>query len=147
MQYILSDAQASYIHWWTKHTSIRLWLAYWHLDIPELGYVKHRWVPTARTGGFTRPWSLSTSGESSFRQEGITKKAITEDQQAKIDWRKRKGFAKDHSKHRTWCKCRRYLKTQDHRLRRRSDKRLIRAGKFDEIYHHKEMFVSSWDAC
>jgi hypothetical protein len=89
-------------------------------------------------------WDISTSGESRFVQNGYETK---ETDQAAADWRERKGFAKDQAKHRTWCKCRRYLKTRDHRERRRYEKAMIKAERWDEIFHHQDMFVSSWDAC
>lgn len=85
------------------------------------------------------------SGKSKFRQDGsYTPKTID---QSKVDWRDRKGFTKDQSKHRTWCKCGRILKSWGNRQNRRHCKKLIHSGKWDQLYYHQDMFVSSWDAC
>lgn len=85
------------------------------------------------------------SGKSKFRQNGSYSKK--EKDSNRDDWRERKGFSKDQSKHRTWCKCGRYLKSQGNRLERRYVKRQIHHEKYDEIYYHQDMWVSSWDAC
>lgn len=85
------------------------------------------------------------SGKSKFRQDGTY--VPKEPNHTKNDWRIRKGFAKDQSKHRTWCKCGRYLKSWGNRQNRRHAKRLIHHGRFDELFYHQDMFVSSWDAC
>lgn len=85
------------------------------------------------------------SGKSKFRQNGSYSKK--EQNQNKTDWREHKGFTKDQSKHRTWCKCGRYLKQEGNRLDRRHVKRLLHREQYDEIYYHQDMWVSSWDAC
>lgn len=91
-----------------------------------------------------RRW-LSHQGLSKFRQDGSYEKK--ESDHIENDWRTRKGFSKDQSKHRTWCKCRRYLKTVDHRSRRCYERTMINNDRWDEMYDHQDMFVSSWDAC
>lgn len=85
------------------------------------------------------------SGKSKFKQDGsyLPKEA----DQVSVDWRSRKGFAKDQSKHRTWCKCRRYLKLKGNRQNRRWTRKMIHSEKYDQLYFHQDMFVSSWDAC
>jgi hypothetical protein len=88
---------------------------------------------------------LMHAGVSKFRQDGSYRKKDKD--HVKDDWRERKGFAKDQSKHRTWCKCRRYLKDRGNREERRWVRKMIHHERFDEIYHHQDMFVSSWDAC
>lgn len=84
-------------------------------------------------------------GKSKFRQDGsyISK----EIDHIKEDWRERKGFAKDQSKHRTWCKCRRYHKQLGNRKNRRNTNQLIYHGRYDEIYYNQDMYVSMWDVC
>lgn len=94
---------------------------------------------------FKRRLDQSNSGVSKFVQDG-SYLPKTKDQN-KQDWRVRKGFSKDQSKHRTWCKCGRELKQFGNRQHRRWVKKLIKAGKYDHIYWHQDMFISSWDAC
>lgn len=85
------------------------------------------------------------SGKSKFRQDGTySQKDKNQDRQ---DWRIRKGFSKDQSKHRTWRKCGKYLKEEGNRKDRRHVRNLIHREKFDQIYYHQDMWVSSWDAC
>jgi len=159
MSYILPDARESYRHWWEQQTYWMLRPRPWQRYISvaeEIGYLYPHLRPLRRNRRrgrcgtqkpYLRPWDISTSGESRFVQSGYAKKETDDAEQAREDWRERKGFARDQSKHRTWCKCRRYLKTRDHRERRRRDRALIHAERYDEIYYHKDMFVSSWDAC
>ena len=85
------------------------------------------------------------AGKSKFRQDGSYEKKSKD--QNRDDWRGRKGFTKDQSKHRTWCKCGRYLKSEGNRANRRWSKQMIHHERFDELYYHQDMFVSSWDAC
>jgi len=92
-----------------------------------------------------RRQALRHEGKSKFKQNGSYKPK--EKNTNKEDWRRRKGFAKDQSKHRTWCKCRKYLKSKGNRQDRRWVKQMIHHEKYDEIYYHQDMFVSSWDAC
>lgn len=88
---------------------------------------------------------LRYEGVSKFRQDGSYEKKTKNS--SKEDWRKRKGFSKDQSKHRTWCKCGRYLKEVGNRKNRRWSKQMIHHERFDELHYHQDMFVSSWDAC
>lgn len=90
------------------------------------------------------PWDISTSGESRFRQNDHSKK---EKNQIREDWREHKSFAKDQSKNRAWCNCGRYLKAKGNRQARRWVRKMIHHERWDEIYYHQDMFVSSWDAC
>jgi hypothetical protein len=84
-------------------------------------------------------------GRSKFKQDGSYK---TKDfDSTRDDWRDRKGFTRDQGKHRTWCKCGRLLKTWGNRQNRRWAAKLIKSEKYDNIYFHQDMFVSSWDAC
>lgn len=85
------------------------------------------------------------SGKSKFKQDGsyLPKEADSN----RDDWRLKKGFQKDQAKHRTWCKCRRYLKQRGNREHRRWVSKMIHHERWDEIYWHQDMFVSSWDAC
>lgn len=85
------------------------------------------------------------AGKSKFRQNGSYSKKEKNDSER--DWRAEKGFSKDQSKHRTWCKCGRYLKEVGNRKNRRWSKQMIHHERFDEIYYHQDRFVSSWDAC
>ena len=83
----------------------------------------YRWV---------RPWTLSTSGESRFRQNGYVKK---EPNQTRTDWRQRKGFARDQAKiqgnRRDGCPP--WLKRQCNKDYRRFQRDLIQKGQFEKI--------------
>lgn len=95
-------------------------------------------------------YGLNPSEIISGTANGVDKcgeKYAKEADQVSVDWRSRKGFAKDQSKHRTWCKCRRYLKQRGNREHRRWVSKMIHHERWDEIYWHQDMFVSSWDAC
>ncbi len=85
------------------------------------------------------------AGVSKFRQDGSYK--TKSKNQVNLDWRETKGFTKDQSKHRTWCKCGRNLKQNGNRRNRRWSKRMIHTEQYDQLYFHQDMFVSSWDAC
>lgn len=140
MSYIHPDARESYRHWWEQQTywmlQPRPWQPYISLA-EEIGYLYPHLRPPrklryrrGRWGDrkpYLRRWDISTSGESRFVQEGYETKEID---QSREDWRERKGFAKDQSKHRTWCKCRRHLKTRDHRERRRWERAMIHAERW-----------------
>ncbi len=93
---------------------------------------------------FNNGFYLRHSGVSGFQQDGSYHKK--EKDNNKTDWRERKGFAKDQSKHRQFCKLR-YLKDWGNRRNRRWERKMIHAEKFDEIYFNQDMFVSCWDAC
>jgi hypothetical protein len=147
--YILPDARDSYRHWWNAQVqSYALWFAYRHLNIPCLDYtprVPYRHRPLTR--GWMRKWDISTSGESRFVQAGYAKKEISDVEQSRRDWRERKGFKRDRAKRRHWCSCGRYVKQVDHRSRRAYEREMIDAQRWDEMYDHQDMFVSSWDCC
>jgi hypothetical protein len=84
------------------------------------------------------------SGVSSFRQDSsYQKKTVSESEQDRRDWRKRKGFQKDQSKGRCFCKC----PLNDARYRRRWERDLIQKGHYDKLYYNKNLFMSSWDCC
>ena len=85
------------------------------------------------------------SGKSKFKQDGSC--LPKECDYIKDDWRLKKGFTKDQSKHRTWCKCGRELKESGNRRHRRWVRKMIHSEQYDSIYWHQDMFVSSWDAC
>lgn len=85
------------------------------------------------------------AGLSKFRQDGSYQPKIIN--QCDVDWRDSKGFTQDQSKHRTWCKCRRFLKQEGNRRNRRWSRSLIHCEKYDQLFFHQDMFVSSWDAC
>ena len=84
------------------------------------------------------------AGKSKFRQDGSYK--TKSKNQCDSDWREAKGFTKDQSKHRTWCKMT-YLKSWGNRRDRRWSRKMIHEEKFDQLYFHQDMFVSCWDAC
>ncbi len=148
MSYIQPDARASYVHWWNAQLqTYALWFAYRHLNIPALDYVPRVPRRYTRWGGqrWIRPWDISTSGESSFRQNGYKKKVIDEREQARRDWRERKGFARDQAKGRCWCKC----KLNDAKAGRRAWERdMIRKGRWEDLdSYDKNMFTDAWDCC
>lgn len=85
------------------------------------------------------------NGKSKFRQDGSYRPKSKNTN--KTEWRARKGFAKDQGKTEAFCNCGRYLKAYGNRQNRRWSKRMIHTEKFDQLYYHQDMFVSSWDAC
>lgn len=85
------------------------------------------------------------SGKNRFVQDGSYSPKTKN--QSKADWRRRKGFQRDQAKSEAFCNCGRYLKEIGNRCNRRWVKQMIHHGKYDQIYWHQDMFVSSWDAC
>lgn len=135
MPYILSDARASYVHWWKRQIdTYALWMAYRHLNIPELHYVpripRRRYVWGRGADRWIRPWDISTSGESRFVQNGYAKK---EADSVKSDWRQRKGFALDQAKKEDRRGCPSWLKRQCNKDYRRWQKDLIQKGQFEKL--------------
>jgi hypothetical protein len=152
--YIRPDARESYRHWWDAQiATYALWFAYRHLNIPALHYVprvpwkKSRYRSSYR-GHYVRPWDISTSGESGFRQDGYHRKDIDEKERSRRDWRERKGFRRDKARSRRhWCSCGRYVKDVDHHSRRAYERQMIHTEDWDNFVDHQDMFVSNWDCC
>lgn len=64
------------------------------------------------------------------------------------DWRDRKGFQKDQSKGKIFCKSGRYYKDQDHRSRRAWERTMIDSEKWDNLGPQEYLYyTSSWDWC
>lgn len=157
--YIHPDAHASYRHWWEAQT-YWLWCYYrWdeyrsvaddvgtlypHLRKKSKRRRRYSW---SNRGRFIPKWNVATSGESSFRQAGYETKVVDESEQSRRDWRDRKGFTRDKSKGCRFCGCGRHVKDTDHRTRRAYERQMIKTGRWDEMYDHQDMFVSSWDCC
>jgi hypothetical protein len=132
---------------------LRLRQERWNKRHPKL---KKHYVPAPRR---LRRWDVSTSGESTFRQNGYTKK---ETNTVKQDWRERKGFRRDQAKGRCFCKCKITDTREGHRRWQRDllhkmigmevqafndevdffDKELSELASYD-----KDSFTSRWDCC
>jgi hypothetical protein len=140
--YILPDARASYVHWWKRQLdTYELWYAYRHLNIPALDYIPRRprkWPKYGRR--WIRPWDVSTSGESSFRQNGYDKK---EKDQIREDWRERKQFKRDKAKRYQRRSCPKWLKRQCNKDYRAWQKKLLAHDRDEEICWRKD-FYDPW---
>lgn len=124
-----------------RHPDVRKWRYYGYYASDE--WARWRLRHDASTGQYYRVGPK-------FVQHGIEKKEdLVSDQykvnpdQARQEWRNKKKFSKDQSKGRCFCKC----NLTDARYRRRWERDLIRAGRWDEIYNNKDMFTDSWDCC
>lgn len=114
-----------------------------------------RWrtrTPYVRPKRFIRPWDISTSGESSFRQNGYEEKVVDEREQARRDWRERKGFRRDKAKRGgCWCKCNLTDSRKGHRAWQRNVLRKTVSedpNAWEELMEYdKDMFTSGWDCC
>lgn len=85
------------------------------------------------------------NGASRFIQDGTYLPKHTNHNKA--EWRARKGFAKDQGKTEAFCNCGKWLKAQGNQANRRWARKMIHVEKYDQLYYHQDMFVSSWDAC
>jgi hypothetical protein len=134
MSYIHPDAHGSYRQWWSRQISTyALYFAYRHLNISALNYVPRVPYRYKHTRGWIRPWDISTSGESSFRQNGYDGKEIDEEAQSSADWRERKHFKKDKSKRYKRRSCPKWVKRQCNKEYRAWQRDLIQRDKFEEI--------------
>ena len=132
---------------------------YEHRSIYRWRYYRQERIRNARIDkGFSgwgrnwiRPWDISTSGESRFIQHGIEKKTepvsdqyqVNHDQ-ARKEWRQKKGFSRDQGKGKHYCNC----CLNDARAGRRAWERdMIRKGKWDEMDDNKDLFTNGWECC
>jgi hypothetical protein len=127
MAYIHPSARASYRHWWEQQTK-SVW---WYEDHPNMFEKRQRRRRTKWGYGnrYIRPWDISTSGESSFRQNGYEPK--TKDQ-VKEDWRELKGFTRDKAK-RDRRGCPRWIKRQCNKDYRQFERRCIESGQHEKL--------------
>ncbi len=158
MSYIHEGAHASYVHWWTQQL---YWVnAAYRWDefrsaADDIGYLyphlrkPRRWRRRNHGSSVRRwikPWDVSTSGESSFRQSGFEKKTISDEEQARRDWREKKGFKRDRAKpgnHR-YCNAGWYGKRQVHRARRQHEREMIKHERFDELTQNVQDVTRQW---
>ncbi len=109
-----------------------------------------KYVRTPRTP-YVRRWDISTSGESSFRQNGYEKKVLSEKEQSRRDWREKKGFNRDRRKGSCWCKCNLTDSRRGHRAWVRNqlqDTVNHNSDAWEELMEYdKDMFTSGWDCC
>lgn len=156
--YIHADARQSYRHWWA-HLGYLIDMEYEHILNPNRvkrrymqRYVYHRpsngpevshtvVLPTGENITHTwlsahgYRWGRKDQGEfrekKAFVQHGIEKK---ERDQAREDWRERKGFRRDKAlRKRCHRCCGKWMKKQINRENRRANKALIYQGKDERI--------------
>jgi len=143
--YVHPGAHQSYRHWWEQQL---YWvLAAYRWDkfrsvADDIGYLyphlsrprkRRRYTRWGSRTPWIRPWDVSTSGESSFRQAGYQPKIINESKQSSLDWREHKQFKRDKAKRDRHRGCPAWLKHQCNKDYRQFQRRLIEAERFDEI--------------
>lgn len=153
--YIQPDARESYRHWWESQTywlyAIMRWDPYKSVA-DEIGYLyphlRQRRRKRRRNHGssvrrWIKPWDISTSGESRFRQGGYEPKP----ENPKEAWREHKQISRDKAKRegrRRYSNAGWYGKRIVHRSRRQHERECIAAGRYDEISQGVQDIVRCW---
>ena len=156
MAYIHEGARASYVHWWTQQlywveqayrwdkfrsAADDIGYLYPHLAKPRKKRRRYtRWGIDAR---WIRPWDISTSGESSFRQDGYELKVESTD----AAWREHKQFKRDKAKrkqHRRYDHAGPWGKRMVHHKRRRHERHAIKSGRWEDITSGVQDIVRCW---
>ena len=156
--YILEDARESYRHWWENETHW-LWYSYkWQTHEPTAKELIHRLYPhleefktKRKLYHYTRrnykaPWRLSTSGESSFRQNGYAKKERKDSFNREEKTRDYRKNDKTPTRWPVGGKRRHYCQIQDNRSERRLVKAQLNKGDYDKVKDWSDPIDTwSWD--
>lgn len=144
MSYIHEGAHASYVHWWSQQL---YWVeqAYrwdkFRSAADDIGYLYPHLRPQRRRRRYNhgssvrrwiKPWDISTSGESSFRQDGYEAKVQSDHARSCQDWRKHKGFKRDKAK-RDRRGCPVWIKRQCNKDYRQFERECIDRGHYDKL--------------
>ena len=84
-----------------------------------------------------RKWDISTSGISRFVQHGIARKELSQKELNRRAWRLEKQFNRDRCKVNN-TKARKWACTMQNRWERRDVKKLIKNGKYDQLFRRNE---------
>lgn len=155
--YIHHTARDSYRHWWEQQTHHLWWYYSWQTFVSVQEEI-HRLYPYLRPARpkryryrytrtpWMRPWDVSMSGESSFRQAGYETKVHDDCATSRQDWREKKGFRRDHAKdcgkrhhNAGW-----YGKRIVHRSRRQHEREMIKHERYDELSQGVQDIVRCW---